>query len=135
MINLVKIWLIFLRSFKSQWVRPRSCQTIFWYGSYTCEYFKISQLVFGVVAEDACYRDLIWNWIDNSTTAWSIENYDFRISKSEIRSSLVYLFGVSFLTTLDIYKDYFKGHHTRIQRPRDLFSLCEATAFVRPRIL
>ena len=35
--------LIFLRSFKSLWVRPRSCPTILQYGSYTCEYFKISQ--------------------------------------------------------------------------------------------
>ena len=25
------------------WVRPRSCSTILQYGSYTCEYFKISQ--------------------------------------------------------------------------------------------
>ena len=41
--NLVKIWFIFLRSFKSLWVRPRSCPTILRYGSYTCEYFKISQ--------------------------------------------------------------------------------------------
>ena len=132
---MVKIWLIFLRSFKSLWVRPRSCQTIFRYSSYTWEYFKISQEVFGVVARDVCYQDLIWNSIDSSTVTQSIENYDFRISKSEIRSNLVYLFGVSFLTTLDIYKDYFKNHHTWIQRPRDLFSLCEATAFVRHSVL
>ena len=51
------------------------------------------------------------------------------------RPSLEYLFGVSFLTTLDIYKTYFKGCHIRIQRPRGLFSLCEATAFVRHRVL
>ena len=35
--------LIFLHSYKSLWVRPRSCPTILRYGSYTCEYFKISQ--------------------------------------------------------------------------------------------
>ena len=132
---MVKIWLIFLRSFKSLWVRPRSCQTIFRYGSYTCEYFKISQQVFGIVAGDACYRDLIWSSIDSLTATRSIENYDFRISKSEIQSSLVYLFEVSFLTILDTYKDYFKVHHTRIQRLRDLFSLCEATVFVRHKVL
>ena len=33
----------------------------------------------------------------------------------------MYLFKVSFLTTLDIYKDYFKSRHTWIQKPRDLF--------------
>ena len=132
---MVKIWLIFLRSFKFLWVRPRSSQTIFRYSSYTCEYFKISQQFFGVVARDVYYQYLIWSSIDSSTAARSIENYDFRISRFEIRSSLVYLFGVSFLTTLDIYKDYFKGHHTWIQRPRDLFSLCEATAFVSHRVL
>ena len=132
---MVKIWLIFLHSFKSLWVQPHSCQNIFRYGSYTCEYFKVSQQVFGIVARDACYRDLIWSSIDSSTATRSIENYDFRISKSEIRSSLVYLFGVSFLTILDTHNDYFKGHHTRIQRPRDLFSLCEATALVRHTIL
>ena len=125
----------FLHSSKSLWVRPHSCQTIFRYSSYTCEYFKILQQIFGIVVGDACLWDSIWSLIDSSTATWSIENYDFRISKSEIWSSLVYLFGVSFLTTLDIYKDYFKSHHTRIQRPRDLFSLCEATAFVRYRVL
>ena len=46
--NMIKVCnqishLIFLRSFKSLWVRPRSCPTILRYGSYTCEYFKISQ--------------------------------------------------------------------------------------------
>ena len=44
--------------------------------------------------------------------------------------SLVYLFGVSFLTTLDIYKTYFKNRHSWRQRQKDLFSLCEATTFV-----
>ena len=132
---MIKIWLIFLHSFKSLWVQPHSCQNIFRYGSYTCEYFKISQQVFGVVAGDACYRDLIWSSIDSSTVTRSIENYDFKIFKSEIRSSLVYLFEISFLIILDTYKDYFKGHHTRIQRPRDLFSLCEATTFVLHKIL
>ena len=84
---------------------------------------------------DAYYRDLIWSLIDSSKAARSIENYDFKISRSEIQPSLVYLFGVSFLTTLNIYKDSFKGHHTQMQRPRDLFSLCEATAFVRHMVL
>ena len=58
-----------------------------------------------------------------------------RIFRFKIQLSLAYLFGISFLTTLDIYKAYFKGRHTLIQRLRDLSSLCEAIAFVRHRIL
>ena len=45
------------------------------------------------------------------------------------------LLRVSFLTTLNIYKVYFKSYHTQIQRPSDLFSLWEATAFVCHRVL
>ena len=84
---------------------------------------------------EACYRDLMWSSIDSSTVAQSIENYDFKIFRSEIQPNLVYLFGVSFLTTLDIYKADFKSHHTRIQRLRNLFSLWEATIFVCHRVL
>ena len=62
---------------------------------------------------------------DSSTKARSIENYDFQFSKSEIRPRFMYFFRVSFLTSLDIYNAYFKSHYTRIQRPRDLFSLWE----------
>ena len=87
------------------------------------------------VSTDDCYRNLIWSSIDGSTHPRSIENYNFRISRSKIRPRLMSLFRVSFLTNLDIYKPYFKSHHTRIQRPRDLFSLWEATAFVHHRVL
>ena len=45
---------------------------------------------------------------DSLTVARSIKNYNFRISRSEIWPSLVYLFGVSFLIILDIYKAYLK---------------------------
>ena len=45
------------------------------------------------------------------TVTRSIKNCDFKIFRSEIRPCLVYLFGISFITTLDIYKDYFKGPH------------------------
>ena len=37
----------------------------------------------------------------------------------------MYFLRVSFFTTLDIYKAYFKSCHTWIQRLRDLFFLCE----------
>ena len=46
----------------------------------------------------------------NSTEAVSIEEYKIRISRSDFTHIQVYLCRVSFLTTLDIYKDYFKGH-------------------------
>jgi len=77
----------------------------------------------------------MWSFIDSLTATQSIETYDFKISLSEIQPSLAYLFGIYFLTTLDIYNAYFKGRHIQIQRPRDLFSLCEATAFERHRVL
>ena len=48
----------------------------------------------------------------NSAQAVSIENYEIRNSKSEYTHILKYLCKISFLTTLDIYKNYFKGRHT-----------------------
>ena len=48
--------------------------------------------------------------LDNSSTeAVSIENYKIQISISDFTHIHVYLSRVSFLTTLDINKDYFKG--------------------------
>ena len=44
-----------------------------------------------------------------STEAVSIENYEIRISRSVFHAYPSYLCRLSFLTTLDIYKDYFKG--------------------------
>ena len=44
-----------------------------------------------------------------STEAVSIENYEIQISIYDFTHIHVYLCRVSFLTTLDIYKDYFKS--------------------------
>ena len=44
------------------------------------------------------------------TKAISIENYEIQISRSYFTHIHVYLCRVSFLTILDIYKDYFKNH-------------------------
>ena len=41
----------------------------------------------------------------------SIENYEIKISRSDFTHIHEYLCRVSFFTTLDIYKDYFKGRH------------------------
>ena len=46
---------------------------------------------------------------DSSTEAVFIENYEIQIFRSDFMHIHVYLCRVSFLTTLDIYKDYFKG--------------------------
>ena len=43
-----------------------------------------------------------------SSTAVSIEDYEIQISRSIFHTYLSYLYKISFLTTLDIYKDYFK---------------------------
>ena len=44
----------------------------------------------------------------SSIEAVSIENYEIQISRSNFMRIHVHLCRVSFLTTLDIYKDYFK---------------------------
>ena len=46
----------------------------------------------------------------SSTDTVYIKNYEIQISKSVFHAYASYLCRVSFLTTLDIYKDYFKGH-------------------------
>ena len=48
----------------------------------------------------------------SSTEAVFVENYKIRNSRSDYTHIPMYLCRVSFLTTLDIYKNYFKGHRT-----------------------
>ena len=45
----------------------------------------------------------------NSVEAIFVENYEIHIFISDFTHIHVYLCRVSFLITLDIYKDYFKG--------------------------
>ena len=77
-----------------------------------------------------------------STETISIENYKIQISRSVFTHIQVYLCRVYFLTTLDIYTDYFKGrlkwceviiHAYCDQRQFALVYLFfeEATAFLR----
>ena len=54
-------------------------------------------------------RFKMWNSTD-SLTAVSIENFEIQISISIFHAYPSYMFRFSFFTTLDIYKDYFKGH-------------------------
>ena len=45
----------------------------------------------------------------SSTKGVSVKDYEIQISRSDFWPILMYLCRVSFLTTLNIYKDYFKG--------------------------
>ena len=65
------------------------------------------------------YRGLIMKLDSNSTEVISVENYEIRISRSNFTHINEYLCKISFLTTLYIYKDYFKG---RLKRCK-----CDAT--------
>ena len=47
-----------------------------------------------------------------SINTLSIEIYENQFSKSDFTHIHVYLFRISFLTTLNIYKDYFKCRHS-----------------------
>ena len=92
--------------------------------------------------------------LDKSSTAIVfVKNYKIKISKSDFTHIHVYLCRVSFLTTLKIYKDYFKGRHNVCKLMKldanvlfkqivtgDKFALVhvsleEAVVFVRRRIL
>ena len=53
----------------------------------------------------------IENYCSSSTEAISVENYEIRFSRFDYMHILEYLCRVSFLTTQNIYRDYFKGHH------------------------
>ena len=54
------------------------------------------------------YRDLKSKLNRSSTEANSVKTYEIKIFRFDFQPKLVYLYRVSFLTTLDIYKAYFK---------------------------
>ena len=54
------------------------------------------------------YRDLMYNSRRLSIEAVSIKNYKIQISRFVFHAYPSYLCRVSFFTTLDIYKDYFR---------------------------
>ena len=62
------------------------------------------------------YRDLMLKLDRNSTQAVFVENYEIRFFRSDYTHIPIYLCRVSFLTTLDIYKDYFKGRQEIMQK-------------------
>ena len=58
-----------------------------------------------------------------STKTVSIENYEIQISKFFFHTYPSYLCRVSFLTTLDIYNDYFNDRITRCNLMQSDYSL------------
>ena len=89
----------------------------------------------------------IENYYSSSTEAISVENYEIRFSRFDYMHILEYLCRVSFLTTQNIYRDYFKGHHkvvaiviTCILRPETKIALvhlsfCRSYYVFTPRVL
>ena len=65
------------------------------------------------------YRELMLKL----TQAVSVENHKIKLFRPDCMQILVYFCRVSFLTILDIYKDYFKGHHACRKWQSSLFSL------------
>ena len=59
----------------------------------------------------------------SSTEAVFVETYEIRTSRSDFWPMLKYLYRIFFLTTLDIYKAYFKGRRACRKCPSSLFSL------------
>ena len=57
------------------------------------------------------YRELLLKLDRSFTQAVFVENYEIRFLRFDYTHILKYLCRVSFFTTLDIYKDYFKSLH------------------------
>ena len=61
--------------------------------------------------QNPSYRELQLKLDKSLTQAIFVKNYEIRYSRSDYTHILEYLCRVSFLTTLDMYKDYFKSRH------------------------
>ena len=86
------------------------------------------------------YWDLMLKLNRSSTGAIFVENYKIRFSRSDYTHIPMYLYRVSFLTILNIYKDYFKGHRACIVWPNAkgslvYYSLCRSYCVYTPRVL
>ena len=83
-----------------------------------CKFVKeiSEEVLFIKVQQIARQIDIYWHLMlvpnSYSTETVSIENYEIQIFKSVFMHIQVYLYKISFLTTLDIYKDYFKDRLT-----------------------
>ena len=97
-------------------------------------------MLFIKTRQNHIYQELMLKLDSSSTEAVSIENYKTIISRFDYTHIQVYLCRVYFLTTLDIYKDYFKGRHTCIvwsdaKSGLVHYSLCRSYCVFTPRVL
>ena len=68
-----------------------------------------------IARQNHIYKGLMLKLDSSSTEVVFVENYEIRIYRFDFTYIHVYLCRVSFLTTLDIYKDYFKDRHMMMQ--------------------
>ena len=73
-------------------------------------------MLFFKTRQNPIYQVLMLKLDRFSTQFVSIKNYTIKISRSDYTHIPMYLCRVSFLTTLDMYKDYFKGRHKIMQK-------------------
>ena len=73
---------------------------------------KQLQACFGNFTIDTALKQYLSRLNEQSSTeAESVKIYKIRIFRSDFRLTLTCMCRVSFLTTLDIYNDYFKGRY------------------------
>ena len=65
------------------------------------------EVMFIKARQNPFYRDLMLKLDRSLTQAVFVENYEIRLFRSDCMHIPMYLCRVSFLTTLNIYKDYF----------------------------
>ena len=64
------------------------------------------------ISIDDIYQDLMTKLVGSLIEAVFVENYEIQISRFDFTHVHVYFCRVSFLTTLDIYKNYFEGRNS-----------------------
>ena len=107
----------------------------------------MNEVLFFKARQQDFYRVLMLKLDRSSTQIVSVENYEIRFSRSDYTHIPMYLCRVYFLTTLDIYKDYFKGRHKMMQKNNTCIvwpeveialvhhSLCRSYCVFMPRVL
>ena len=107
----------------------------------------MNEVLFFKARQQDFYRVLMLKLDRSLTQIVSVENYEIRFSRSDYTHIPMYLCRVYFLTTLDIYKDYFKGRHKMMQKNNTCIvwpeveialvhhSLCRSYCVFMPRVL
>ena len=107
----------------------------------------MNEVLFFKARQQDFYWVLMLKLDRSSTQIVSVENYEIRFSRSDYTHIPMYLCRVYFLTTLDIYKDYFKGRHKMMQKNNTCIvwpeveialvhhSLCRSYCVFMPRVL